>query len=388
MILGRKLIEIRGIGFINKGAELMLFAILEKLRIKFPSFEFAMSAATDTSRPYIKRAKYGLYQKANLMKYGIQFGKLVFILPRKIRHNLGLVLDNDIDIVLDASGFAYGDKSGTKSCTELESLCIKAKKNRTKVVLLPQAFGPFNDPDNKKSICTVLRNADLIFARDGVSHSYLSDLTEHKHKIKLRGDFTNTVNGVIPNDFNFEKNRFAIIPSYRMIDKTSNEISRKYLSFVSNLTEYLLQKGMKPFMLIHEGQNDLKLAKAIAKEFSSEIEIIAENNPLKIKGILGSVDAVYSCRFHGLVSALSQGTVAIGSGWSHKYKCLFNDYDFPDGLLDVTMEKGVLFQKMENIFNEENIFLIKSKILKNSLRLKSDTEKMWEDVFEVIQSCD
>ena len=67
MINGKKLIEIRKAGFVNKGAELMLYAVLEKMKQEFPDAEFAMAPSRSTeSAPYLKRAELGLFQKAHL----------------------------------------------------------------------------------------------------------------------------------------------------------------------------------------------------------------------------------------------------------------------------------------------------------------------------------
>ena len=47
---GKLLIQIRGTGFSNKGAELMLYSVLEKIKYKFPDAEFCMEPKT----PFLK----------------------------------------------------------------------------------------------------------------------------------------------------------------------------------------------------------------------------------------------------------------------------------------------------------------------------------------------
>lgn len=186
MINGKKLIEIRKAGFVNKGAELMLYAILDKMKKEFPDAEFAMAPSVSTaSAPYLKRAELRLYQKAQLWRKGFQFGVLANLIPAKIRDMYGIVLDKEVDIVIDAAGFSYSDQWGKYSCLELADSCKRWKKNGTKVILLPQAFGPYKSAYNRKGIKTALDNADLVFAREKVSYDYLVDVVGERPNLKM-----------------------------------------------------------------------------------------------------------------------------------------------------------------------------------------------------------
>ena len=343
MIKGKKLIEIRGTGFSNKGAELMLYAILEKIKQEFPEAEFAM----EPKSPYFKRAELRFYQIAHLWFRVFQFGIFAKLIPKKIRDMYGIVLIKEVDIVIDASGFTYSDQWGKHSCLELADSCKRWKKNGTKVILLPQAFGPYKSKSNQKSIKTALEHADLVFAREKISYDYLVDLAGERPNLKIAPDFTNLIESVVSENFDKEVNYFCIIPNYRMVDKTNKKVSESYLPFMIEVTRYAYEKDQKPFILVHEGINDLMLAKKIRDAVSPSIQIIKEDHPLKIKGIIGASSGTVGSRFHGLVSALSQGIPALATGWSHKYQMLFEDYGFLDGLLDVNMPIDELHKKMD-----------------------------------------
>ncbi|OAD20195.1 hypothetical protein THIOM_004121 [Candidatus Thiomargarita nelsonii] len=56
------IVEIRGAGFVNKGAELMLLAILNILRTKTKVDKIVM-APNLVDCPYEKIAHFGMYQK-------------------------------------------------------------------------------------------------------------------------------------------------------------------------------------------------------------------------------------------------------------------------------------------------------------------------------------
>lgn len=380
MLDGKMLIEIRKAGFVNKGAELMLYAALDQIKKTYPDAKFAMGADY-SSAPYDKRAELGFYQKAQLWHKGYQFGVFAKLIPTKIRKMYGIVLDSEIDIVIDAAGFSYSDQWGRSSCLELADSCKRWKKNGAKIILLPQALGPYESSINRKAIKSVLNHADLVFARDKISYDYLFEVVGERPNLKMAVDFTNLLDGIMPNNFDRKNNRFCIVPNHRMIDKTNKKESNNYLPFMIDVTRYAYEKGQKPFILIHEGKEDLILAEKIRNTISSEISIIQESNPLKIKGILGASSGTVGSRFHGLVSALSQGVPSLATGWSHKYQMLFEDYGFPEGLLHVSMSREELHKTIDLIIDKDSKAPIINKLKENSERLKNISEEMWRDVF-------
>ncbi|MGM0612991.1 MAG: polysaccharide pyruvyl transferase family protein, partial [Bacteroidota bacterium] len=133
-------IEIRKAGFVNKGAQLMLHAILQQMQEAFPDARFVM-APNPKLAPYEDRARMGFYQKAWYWRYRRQWGNLAQYLPQRIRKMYGIVLDREVDVVLDASGFSYGDQHDISNLFELADSCKRWKKNNTKIIFLPQAFG-------------------------------------------------------------------------------------------------------------------------------------------------------------------------------------------------------------------------------------------------------
>lgn len=168
------MIEIRRVGFINKGAELMLYAVLEKMKEKYPNAKFCM--APSGNAPYEKRIKLGMYQKVHLWYKGIQFGLLANFIPKIIRDRYGLIMDHEIDVVIDAAGFAYSDQWGNNGTWELSNSTKRLKKYGAKVILLPQAFGPFENSLNQSSIKKAVKNIDLLFAREKISYDYLINI--------------------------------------------------------------------------------------------------------------------------------------------------------------------------------------------------------------------
>lgn len=379
------IIEIRRAGFVNKGAELMLHAIVEKIQKQYPNAKITMAPVWGGSEDtFEKMRELQLYPKVWLWRKGIDLGQIADFVPKKtLLKRYGLVFNSEVDVVLDAAGFSYSDQWGVNSSKELSTSSKKWKKNGTKLIMLPQAFGPFEDKRIQKYVNIWAKNADLIFPREKDSYQYLTNLVGKQDKIKQFPDFTNLVRGTLPKGYDISNKRIALVPNYRMLDMTNQKVGDAYLPFMIRCAKYLIDQNKKPFILVHEGKNDQMLAERISEAVGG-IPIITESNPLHIKGILGSCDATIGSRFHGLVSALSQGIPSLATGWSHKYQRLFEDYMFTEGLVSVLDSDEQLHQKIDLLIKPESSVTLKQQLTERSSELKALSEQMWQLVFSEI----
>ena len=382
------IIEIRKAGFINKGAELMLRAILVKLRAAYPEALITIAPTRPGKAvPFRKLVEAGLYPKADLYHRGVQWGLLARYVPAAIRQMYGVVLDREVDVVIDAAGFAYSDQWGEAQTLELARSAKRWHRQGTKVILMPQAFGPFKDKRIRKAMLQVADNVALIMPRERTSFEYLTELTGVRPNIIQYPDFTNLLEGVVPEYFDSHIHRVCLVPNCRMLDMTSSQDSAAYLPFMVRCAEYLLEKGERPFLLVHEGKNDESLAEQISSSVG-EIPILREDDALKIKGILGVSYATIGSRFHGLVSALSQGVPSLATGWSHKYAELFSDYGFPEGVVAVTASESALIASLDRILDKASHQELRTTLLAEADKLRALSEDAWERVFAVIDRHD
>jgi len=308
------------------------------------------------------------------------------LIPARLRRRYGLVLDSEVDVVIDAAGFAYSDQWGSASSLELARATLRWRRRGTKVILMPQAFGPFADPVIRSAVLESADNADLVFPRDSTSYRYLTDVTGERDYIRQYPDFTNLIDGIVPEEVDSEKPGVAIVPNYRMIDMTDESASDRYLPFMIRCAERLLELKARPYVLVHEGVEDERLAEQISAA-SGGIPIVREDDPLRIKGILGASDAVVASRYHALVSALSQGVPSVATGWSHKYNELFEDYGFPEGVLSIDDEHARIDAMLNKLVNVESRKEISAQLLRSSARLKALSEEMWVAARSVIDGC-
>lgn len=365
----------------------MLLGIVARLRAMYPDAVLTITpSAANGSEPFAKLTALGIYPKASLNRRGIEWGGVARMIPRKLRRRYGLVLDREVDVVIDTAGFAYGDQWGNASSLELARATRRWRRRGTKVILMPQAFGPYSGPTIRTAILRAVDNADLVMPRDSTSYRYLTEVTGERECIRQYPDFTNLIEGIVPDGFESEALGVAIVPNIRMIDKTDATSSEQYLPFMTGCVRRLTELGAKPYLLVHEGVEDERLAEQIS-EASGGIPIVKEDDPLRIKGILGASHAVVASRYHALVGALSQGVPAVATGWSHKYTELFGDYGFPEGVLSIDDEASRVDAMMERLVDTEAGKEITTQLLRNSSRLKALSEEMWGAVQSVIDGC-
>jgi colanic acid/amylovoran biosynthesis protein len=364
----------------------MLRAVLAQVRQRYPDATITIAPSHKQGHtPFDKVVEAGCMPKAQLWQFGIQWGDFAAFLPRKLREMYGLVLDRDIDVVIDAAGFAYSDQWGPNSSKDLLRSARRWRKNGTKTVLLPQAMGPYTNAQTVKLVRDWIKYVDLVFPRESDSYRYLTELTGEQSKIVMSPDFTNLLSGTLPEDFDGEQLKVALVPNYRMIDKTKADESDAYIPFMARCARYLKERDRKPFILVHESENDAKVANAISSE-AGGVPIINETDPLHIKGILGACDATIGSRYHGLVSALSQGVPSLATGWSHKYQRLFEDYDFIEGIVSVLDSETTIQQKLDLITQQTTAEPIQQNLLARSERLKQQSRDMWDLVWNLIES--
>ncbi len=375
-------IELRGVEFVNKGAELMLHAIMQRVKSRFPDARFVMETSGRSPREKLK--EHGIFTKTNLKFKKVPLQYVLDLFPTPLLKKYSFIRESEVNVVLDASGFAFGDKWGAeKAGYRMANHVERWKGQKKSVVMLPQALGPFSKNGIAEKMKTITANADLIFARDKTSFGYISELSV-KDNIRLSPDFTNLIGGSVPAYYDPKVHDIAIIPNDKMIETSNAEDSKKYLLLLKNVVKQLKQINRSPYFLIHESTQDLHIVTQVNDSLSDTIPVVQEEDALKVKGLIGKSNAVVTSRFHGLVSSLSQAVPCLATGWSHKYEMLLLDYDYNDALLSLDISESDLLEKIKQITDEDQVKRDKSKLKSKSIEQKKLSEKMWDQVFAVI----
>ena len=372
----------------NKGAELMLYAILQEIERKYPK---AVVYVQDNS------IRQGLdYIKTNLKlkeKPIVKFRKWCekLHIPGIMRRlHISPIYLEDIyairgnDYYLDGSGFRYSDQWKLKrKVLEIQKQIWKNnKKAKSKIIFLPQAFGPFKEKYAQNELRQINDCADLIMPREEVSFNYLksSGLVDMK-KVRLHTDFTSLVHGKLPSGYEHLKGAVCVIPNVRMIDH-GNVSLEKYLHLIVNIINIAQKSGRKVYLLNHEGKRDEQLAYQIQKEVKEEIEVVTGLNALEVKGLISTAHLVITSRFHGAVSALNSCVPCLATSWSHKYSELFKDYEQVNCILPLD-DLNLALKQVDDFISESNNTKIRLSLQKVLPIIQADTRKMWEEIWSL-----
>jgi colanic acid/amylovoran biosynthesis protein len=377
------IIQIDGTNTLNKGAELMLVAIIEQIEKKYPTAKVLYNAnytskdkkAFDTDLHIEKRFWLGAssrYAVAILSRLKLPYTFFTTKHPQK-----------NVDVVLDASGFQFSDQwdYSNERLNVLEKYLSKLKENGSKVILLPQALGPFETESGKKSVEIINKHADIIIAREEISYDFVIKAGANKSKVWKHPDFTLLVKGTFPQNYSHLKGYVCIIPNKKMVTHSSAG-NTEYLNFLKKVIIEFKALGKKVFLLNHQGEGDLFICKEINNLFNNTLEIVTNLNAKEVKGIIGTSFITVSSRFHGVASSLSQGVPCLATSWNHKYKMLFKDYGQEQQIINVEEDWEGVKNKIHKTFNEHQTIKLQLQAKKDIL--SAEIQTMWNKVWNIL----
>lgn len=381
-------IVLSGVETNNKGAELMLYAVLQEIERRYPDAKVYL--------PY-----YGIKQGTHFVHTDLRFRTtplsktMAKLKIPEILYKLKLFRESqdiiaktsivkDADWFIDGSGFAFGDQWNIKdNRIRYWELKLQPLHERgCKVVFLPQAFGPVEKEGTKKAFAMLNKYADLIMPREQVSYDYVKDSgLIDMSKVKKYTDFTSLVEGVFPEKYNHLRNGICIIPNMQMI-RMKKITYEDYIKLLSALVAEGNCSGSPVYLLNHEGKPDEELCLNCKEVIGGGIEAVTNLNALEVKGLISTAKIVITSRFHGLASALNSGIPSLATSWSHKYEELFRDYGLEGYVLPLdNVETAV--GKVRELLNEEENRRLRNHLAQQIPLIKAQTREMWNCVWSL-----
>jgi colanic acid/amylovoran biosynthesis protein len=388
------LIEIHGAGFKNKGAQLMLQTVVEKLSEKIPDSDFCIAAGK--YRPHSEAGRLGLkfvwpskILEGRRGKFKAIFKASNFgarLIHRSSLNPYGLVKRSQVDALVDISGFAFGDSWGPTLMNNFSTLARYYKERDCPVVMLPQMLGPFEKLKNQEAFRTLTQYCDAIYARDKTSFDVSRKVSINPDKIRLSPDITLFQKNLGVESSPDQKQEVIIVPNMRMLDMDTPWEETQYVSTLSAIGRQAIEHGHVVTVVIHEAQGkDFYLAQQICHQLSlPESRIFTNPDPKLLKAKIAEGIFLAGSRFHSLAAALSTHTPVIAIGWAHKYGQLLNDF-------------GVESFDIKSPADAKRIPLLVDALLDNSERsnlvntlkehhedLAIKNKKMWDEVVTLI----
>ncbi len=310
----KKTVQIMGPVWVNKGDRLMIAALQQEL-----------------GEDYYLPLPVWLNTPASKMW---SFRNISLMLLQQAKRSYQCAKHGKAEIILDCSGYQYGDPwseiGKVLSMRLLMYQQFRAKGGR--IIMMPMALGPFSKRTVASTAAGIFQLADLVFARDKVSYQHALDVGCPSSRLELAPDYSNAAAPIMPEAPELWANRVCIVPSTRMMDKTPEKTHSVYLDTLRSCIRQVRAHDLEPVLLVHQSE-DLLLAQQLSASIEGGVMVV-DPSPKEAKGIIASSRALIGSRFHALISALSQGTPAIGTGWTHKYQAIFAEYGCEEYLIN------------------------------------------------------
>lgn len=354
---------------------MMLLTIISQL--SSPTRRLVYQSTSDTD-DYSFYSRLGLFPKANLSTKDIDASAIFNIVPRKLLNRFGLTLDRDIDIVLDASGFAYSDQWGYMPTKIMAQKVVKWSRQGTKTILLPQAYGPFTSARIRKYMKVILKHSHLVYARDKTSLKYLQDINPSAHNIRLSPDFTCLLESKPHTEHFAFKGSVCLTPNARILDKTQEKDS--YIAFFSRVINLLGLQGIQAFFLVHGGNEDLRVVNTINSYSHQPVPIVHCDDPYMVKQYISQSRLLIGSRYHSIASAFYSGVPAFGIGWSHKYNHLFDDFSQSKCLIKLPVTEHVYQELLGKLTDHDWLKSTTNKLNEVTMRYQNQSRQLFAEL--------
>lgn len=376
-------IVISGVEGVNKGAELMLYAILQELEKKYPQAIVYLPISQFPNGLKCINTSLQLEQSPNKLVRFLGKNHITGLLNRiglRFKYLNNLLPIKEAKYYIDASGLYFSDQmiSEDRIASDLHILLKGYYEQGTKIVYLPQAFGPFHKSASIKTVEVALRYANIVIARDDKSLNYLQQLKGKSDRIKQYYDFTGVVKGVCPDEFSYLRGRVCIILNKQMIRKGALT-KDSYINKVKAMIDVIYQEGYEAFFLDHA--DDIDLIRETLACIRYDIPIVAGLDAITVKGVIGQSYLCVSSRFHGVISAFSSGVPCLTTSWNHKYQELLKLYDMQDSMLPESIADCA--NKIRHFLLKDKNDNIRFRLCEINKRVQQNIIEMWNDVWSI-----
>ena len=311
----------------------------------------------------------------------------------------------DSDIVGDVrGGDSFSDIYGLKRFLLASLAVYSVIWVKGSITLFPQTYGPFKSKIARLVARRILKNADIVIARDEDSRAVARSLDSTK-EILLTPDVAFSLTPESPGDLTLDPDTdienstlIGINVNGLMFNGGYNRnnmfgLSLDYPSLLRSTIEKLGEICEGKIILIPhtyapdgdvESDNEaaMRLRETLSPGARANTYIVtSEHDQHQIKGIIGKCDFFIGSRMHSCIAALSQSIPCVGVAYSMKFLGVFRSVGMEDWVVDA--------RKCSTIEAERRIidlYLRRSKerphLEKSVSKAKRDLEIAFKTVFE------
>jgi colanic acid/amylovoran biosynthesis protein len=378
-------IDVRGFNPQNLGSCLMLLAAQARLARAFPGCRLSVGLSNgDLGLSLRHRARFDTWGRWPERWRHLPVAWAGAWIPPLAQRALHVTTDRDFKAVIDISGFAYGDFWGAEKLQRrLGRELPQWRRRGQKLLLLPQAFGPFEKPELAAGMREVLEAADLVCPRDRVSASYLARLRGSAQKLDQFPDFTHEVPALRRPWYPAPNTYFCLIPNSKLVAGRSSDDGERYVRFfVDSAARFSRELGVPPLLLCFGGREDEQLMRALRDRIRPRPRTIRATDPRYAKGVIAGAAAVVSSRFHAILSALGSAVPTLALGWSHKYGEAMTEYE--SAAYSLSLGDPSITETLRAFTAELENGALQKRLRAAGEKQRAATERMWQKVIACI----
>lgn len=247
------------------------------------------------------------------------------------------------DLIFDITyGDSFSDIYGKKWLVKTNIYKQLAVWSKTPFILLPQTYGPYEDPKLKRWSLSLIRRSDKVYSRDQISCEYV--MREGNTQVQTVTDLA----FALP----FDRQMYQMEDSGKVkvgVNVSSllweggftkdNQFGLKvdYQAYCRRLIGRLLESGDYEVHLIphviedKEGapENDLRPCRILGGEFPEAVLAPGFETPIEAKSYISCMDVFTGARMHATIGAFSSGAATIPFSYSRKFEGLYGNLNYP-----------------------------------------------------------
>lgn len=376
---------IKGVNTVNLGAHLMLLTILDEARRRRPHQPKALASSIG----YDRLREYGARPRRNLRRIpagGECLNLLARRLPGELLDRLPQVFDHQVELVLDASGFLYSDQWGPEAMARCVRDLEGLHRAGARIVLLPQAFGPFDDPACAALMRRTLNVAQFAFARDATSEAHLLTLAGEALAARvMRAPDITFGHQLRQGPVETTADTVLIVPNCRMLDKVSWPRREAYRQALQTMVQRSIASGEKVAFLIHGEPGDRAIAEDLNRTLATPLRLLEAHDPVEGKRLVAGAKYVVASRYHAVLAAFTTGVPCVALGWSHKYSELYDEFDLPQLYLSDWSESGIA-DALGHLASPAQRLQVKAQLEAGVNVRRRQLDHMWEGIWPLNQT--
>ena len=343
-------VMIVGGNFVGKGAEAMMLTVQQAVTEAIPEAECWVNPLFKSEYVPLEKHDIRVVRKLPSKMWGLWeflLGAVKVYRKPAVGRNVssGVALKNVHDatqVVVDVSGFRSSDQIGVQRALGRWARYCWAKRAGNLFVFMPQSWGPFKNRWVRLFTRFMLRDADLVYAREESSFEHLVESKcLQPSRVELSADIAFAFHPDSPGEsrqilsdmgIDIDAKEYVVItPNMRVYERTAGEgKNNTYLSGLLEVIGYFQEQTNCEVLLVPHEQsigkpNDPQLCEKIVDlvpDSGQVFTLSGKPTAAEVKEIISGAAFVVASRYHSLVAALSRRVPAVVIGWAHKYDAL------------------------------------------------------------------